>query len=889
MGVRKLKQVEAIGSDDLVLPNGVVICKDNCHYAPTITRGVVSVARLVDNGFIQRFIDYGISVSKNDVFYFNAISSNGIYEIDMSNLVPNINSIYNISNKRVKHNLDSTYLWHCRLAHISKKRIEKLHHDGLLKSSDDESFDKCVSCLSGKMTRKLFPHHPERATDLLGLIHTDVCGPLRHVSRQGASYFIIFTDDYSRYGYIYLLKHKHEVFKNEVENQLGKTIKLTPPYTSQHNGVSERRNCTLLNMVRSMMNLITLPLSFWNYALESAARILNMVPTKKVDKTPYELWYGKVPNLSYLKETMGYYFYFPPENKIVVARYAEFFNTNLLSQEVSGRAGELEELQDEDTSPSEITSKISMEVEGFESPHEEEAPVRRSARTHRAPECLCLDVKAEKHSLGVLNEPANYKAAMLDLESNKWLNAMNAEIQFMKDNQVWRLVIFLLIIYKDRSKRLIGLSQCAYMDKILRRSKMDTSKHGYIPMQERLDLNKTQGASTAREVTLMQNVPYASAVDSIIYVVRCTRPDVAFTQNIASHFQQNPREPHWTAMKTFLNEIKSQTSYVFILNGRRSRLEKLQAKYYCNVATKAEYIAASKAEMKVVCIRKFISRLGIVPIINEPIKMFCDNSAALLIANEPGNGVRMLETLVGLKVVDALKLGQQVIVLRLKYFWPKCLIVRVVWEFFVELLWIFVREKMSRDVITVGSTMRIPLFYRGKYSHWRERFMNYLEEQTDGKAMINSIQNGDQPLPVIAQVSLAGTTQNAPPTLKDLKFWTAEEKKTRKIDRLAISLLIQGLPNDNYILIDSNITAKDLWDALERQTKNLMDINIDALYNILKQNQGDVNDALGYKKKAVVVNSDPLALVAEKTKVNKRKEKVVVSSDSEGSGADDFS
>nr|GEW99382.1 ribonuclease H-like domain-containing protein [Tanacetum cinerariifolium] len=67
----------------------------------------------------------------------------------------------------------------------------------------------------------------------------------------------------------------------------------------------------------------------------------------------------------------------------------------------------------------------------------------------------------------------------------------------------------------------------------------------------------------------------------------------------------------------------------------------------------------------------------------------------------------------------------------------------------------YVCEKMSRDVITVGSTMRIPLLYRGEYSQWRERFMNYLEAQTDGEAMINSIQNGDQPLPVIAQVSLA--------------------------------------------------------------------------------------------------------------------------------------
>nr|GEX18770.1 hypothetical protein [Tanacetum cinerariifolium] len=95
--------------------------------------------------------------------------------------------------------------------------------------------------------------------------------------------------------------------------------------------------------------------------------------------------------------------------------------------------------------------------------------------------------------------------------------------------------------------------------------------------------------------------------------------------------------------------------------------------------------------------------------------------------------------------------------------------------------------------------------------------MNYLEEQTDGEVMINSIQNGDHPLPIVAQVSLAGTAPNAIPTLKDPKFWTAKEKKTRKIDHLSRSFLIQGLPNDIYSLIDSNEIAKDLWDALERQ------------------------------------------------------------------------
>nr|GEZ20641.1 hypothetical protein [Tanacetum cinerariifolium] len=187
--------------------------------------------------------------------------------------------------------------------------------------------------------------------------------------------------------------------------------------------------------------------------------------------------------------------------------------------------------------------------------------------------------------------------------------------------------------------------------------------------------------------------------------------------------------------------------------------------------------------------------------------------------------------------------------------------------------------------------------------------MNYLEEQTDGEAMINSIQNGDQPLSAVAQGSLSGTVQNAPPTLKDSKFWTAEEKKTQKIDHLwdAFERQMRG---SEYAEQDRKaailyvyktfkaIEGEQLLDTylrylqygtLMRQTKNLIDINIDALYNIQKQNQGDVNDALGYKKKAVVVTSDPLALVAEKTKASKRKEKVEVQSESEGSDDEDVS
>ena len=83
--------------------------------------------------------------------------------------------------------------------------------------------------------------------------------------------------------------------------QCGIVSQLTPPGTPQRNGVSERRNRTFLDMVRPMMSLIDLPLSFWGYALETAAFTLNRAPSKSVETTPYEVWFGKKPKLSFLK------------------------------------------------------------------------------------------------------------------------------------------------------------------------------------------------------------------------------------------------------------------------------------------------------------------------------------------------------------------------------------------------------------------------------------------------------------------------------------------------------------------------------------------------------------------------------------------------------------
>ena len=93
------------------------------------------------------------------------------------------------------------------------KRMKKLHKDGLLESLDYESFDSCEPCLMGKMTKTPFSGTMERASDLLEIIHTDVCGPMSVEVRGRYRYFLTFTDDLSRYEYIYFKKHKSETFE----------------------------------------------------------------------------------------------------------------------------------------------------------------------------------------------------------------------------------------------------------------------------------------------------------------------------------------------------------------------------------------------------------------------------------------------------------------------------------------------------------------------------------------------------------------------------------------------------------------------------------------------------------------------------------------------------
>ncbi|KAI3703356.1 hypothetical protein L1987_73365 [Smallanthus sonchifolius] len=333
--------------------------------------------------------------------------------------------------------------------------MKRLQSEGILESTGQDSFEDCKSCLAGKLTKGSFTGIGERAKDLLGLIHTDVCGPFRTMSRNHERYFVSFIDNYSRYAYVYLMKHKHETFEkfkefqNEVENQLGKTIKTlrsdrggeylstefinhlkergivsqpTPPGTPQLNGVSERRNRTLLNMVRSVMCRTNLPHSFWSYALMTAARIVNLALTKKLDPRG-----EKVVFVGYYNRS-GYYFYHPDANVISIKRKGHFIEKEILERGTGDNIVDLEEIQEPQTTADEVGASEQQEVVADES--DINTSVRRSVRTRKEPDRYLWHLEGTEVLLVAESndEPTSYKSAFSDPESAKWLEAMNGKM-----------------------------------------------------------------------------------------------------------------------------------------------------------------------------------------------------------------------------------------------------------------------------------------------------------------------------------------------------------------------------------------------------------------------------------------------------------------------------
>jgi hypothetical protein len=223
-------------------------------------------------------------------------------------------------------------------------------------------------------------------------------------------------------------------------------------------------------------------------------------------------------------------------------------------------------------------------------------------------------------------------------------------------------------IYRDRSRRLIGLSQSTYLDKILKKFNMDQSKKGFLPVLQGVRLSSAQCPTTAEDIEEMSVIPYASAIGSIMYAMLCTRPDVNLAVSLVGRYQSNPGKEHWTAVKNILkylkrtkdmflvyggdeelvvkgyvdasfdtdpDDSKSQTGYVYILNGGAVSWCSCKQSVVAGSTCEAEYIAASEAAHEAVWMKEFITDLGVIPNASGPMALFCDNTGAIALAKEP--------------------------------------------------------------------------------------------------------------------------------------------------------------------------------------------------------------------------------------------------------------
>ena len=174
-----------------------------------------------------------MDIFSNSVLIGNGVLFGNLYSLSLHHgpLCDSSSANSVVGCKHDRMNLSSFMLWHKRLGHISKQRLERLVRDGVLSNLDFSDFETCVVCLKGKITAKTRKEKIDRCGSTLDLIHTDICGPLTPTALGCHKYFITFTDDFSRYGYVQLIHEKSDsinvfkAFKAKVELQLGKPIK----------------------------------------------------------------------------------------------------------------------------------------------------------------------------------------------------------------------------------------------------------------------------------------------------------------------------------------------------------------------------------------------------------------------------------------------------------------------------------------------------------------------------------------------------------------------------------------------------------------------------------------------------------------------------------------
>ena len=323
--------MKRVGTCKLDLQGGRILYIHDVLHSPEIRRTLVSITALLRLGYCLNFYENSVDIFHNTVYFGCGHIVDGFIVLNTKYVECYSGVCFSLFTQSSNNDLNVN-VWHARFGHIGQERMNRLACDGLLGPITKVELSTCEYCLQGKATRKPFGK-AVKAELPLQLIHSDICGPMNVRARHGASYFITFIDDYTRYGHVYLISLKSQAldcfiqYINEVENQLDRKIKafrtdrgheylsekfaklcndkgivrqLTTPRTPQQNGVAEWRNKTLLKMVRSMMAQANLLIQYWGDALMTVAYILNRVSSKSVSSTPYELWTGRKPDLNWL-------------------------------------------------------------------------------------------------------------------------------------------------------------------------------------------------------------------------------------------------------------------------------------------------------------------------------------------------------------------------------------------------------------------------------------------------------------------------------------------------------------------------------------------------------------------------------------------------------------
>lgn len=303
-------------------------------HVPGLAKNLLSVSQITDKGFDLEFRKSGAVIKDaNGKVIARGIRKNNLYELACCYSDDHISC--NFADVRI-----DTKLWHERMGHINLQSLKMLcRHNmvlGLKLDETQEDVGLCEGCVQGKQPRQSFPTDgASRATQLLGIVHTDICGPMKNVSLGGKNYFLTFTDDFSRKTYVYFLKHKSEAFamfkefKAVAENWTGHQVKvlrsdnggeynstkfdeyckecgivhqLSTPYTPQQNGVAERLNRTLEDSARSMLLHHNVDPRLWAEAVATAVYIKNRSYTRALNRlTPEEIWSGRKPTVSHLR------------------------------------------------------------------------------------------------------------------------------------------------------------------------------------------------------------------------------------------------------------------------------------------------------------------------------------------------------------------------------------------------------------------------------------------------------------------------------------------------------------------------------------------------------------------------------------------------------------